>query len=104
MPYHSHILPIRTRNNYSYYLCFHLHFNNFCAFPVEYPTVPKDQSRVRLAFHADNTVEQVDGLVAVICEWAEEMMRIEDRKNGDENIPRAARMVYSWMGGGRADH
>ena len=66
---------------------------------MEYPTVPKGQSRVRVAFHADNTENQVDGMIDTVCEWAQEMMEIE-RGGGDVNtqIPKAARQVYAIMG------
>ena len=63
---------------------------------MEYPIVPKGQSRVRVAFHANNTESQVDGLVSAICEWAQEMMEIE-KGGGDENkIPKAARQIYAY--------
>lgn len=65
---------------------------------MEYPTVPKGQSRVRVAFHANNTESQVDGLVAAICEWAREMMEIESGRGDGNKIPKAARQVYATMG------
>lgn len=95
-PFLTHIVPIWTRQRYSYWLVFHMTLRGFTAFPVEYPTVPRGQSRVRLAFHANNTEEQVERLVDVVAEWAREMIVIEDR-NG-EKVPRVARMVYASMG------
>ncbi|KAL9121373.1 MAG: hypothetical protein Q9187_002067 [Circinaria calcarea] len=91
----THIVPIWTRQRQSYWLVFHLQFSGFCAFPVDYPTVPKGQSRVRVAFHANNTEIQVEGLVIAICEWAQEMMEIEQGGGGGNKIPKAARQVYT---------
>ena len=97
-PFHTHLIPVWTRQRYSYWLVFHLHFAGFCAFPVEYPTVPKGQSRVRLAFHANNTEAQIDGLVDAVGVWAQEMMEIEDGGGVCGSVPRAARQVYMVMG------
>ena len=58
----------------------------------------KGQSRLRLSFHASNTELQVEDLVSAICEWAEEMIKIEDGEANGNKIPRAARQVYEWMG------
>lgn len=97
-PFLTHIVPIWTRQRYSYWLVFHLHFSGFSAFPVEYPTVPKGQSRVRLAFHANNTETQVDGLVDAVGKWAHEMIEIEKcGRDGDGKMPKAARQVYAMM-------
>lgn len=65
---------------------------------MEYPTVPKGHSRVRLAFHANNTESQVEQLVSAISEWAGEMMEIEEGGRCGNKIPSAARQVYAWMG------
>lgn len=94
--FQAHVCPIWTRNQYSFWLVFHLSIAGFSAFPVEYPTVPKGQSRVRLSFHAANSEEQVDRLVRSICEWAKEMMDIEDGDVGDK-IPKGAKQVYALM-------
>lgn len=96
-PFLTHIVPVWTRQRYAYWLVFHLHLAGFCAFPVEYPTVPKGKSRVRLSFHANNTEKQIDGLVAAVGEWAREMMEIES-VGAREKIPKAARQVYAMMG------
>lgn len=97
-PFQSHIVPIWTRDEHSFWLVFHLNFAGYCTFPVVYPTVPKGQSRVRLAFHADNTEEHIDGLINSVCKWAEEMMGIEDGVPGCDKIPSAAKRVYAAMG------
>ena len=72
--------------------------SKFCVLPLEHPTVPKGKSRLRLTFHANNTESEVDGLVSAIAEWAQEMMDLEDRKESENNLPKAARQVYAWMG------
>ena len=67
--------------------------------------MPKGQSRIRLAFHANNTNSQIDGLIAAICEWAQEMMEIEKgggrgsggRGTTESRIPKAAKMVYAML-------
>ncbi|KAL9587621.1 MAG: hypothetical protein Q9203_003438 [Teloschistes exilis] len=93
----SHIVPIRTRPRYSYWLVFHLAFQGFITYPVEYPIIPKGESRVRLAFHANNTKEQIDDLVPAICSWAQEMVEIELGQGDVSKIPKAAKQVYSSM-------
>ncbi|TGO44023.1 hypothetical protein BCON_0648g00010 [Botryotinia convoluta] len=65
----THVVPIIAESSDS--LSFHLQMRNYVAWPVEYPIVPKGQSRVRLVFHAINTMEQVDGLTEAIEEWLE---------------------------------
>ncbi|KAL8728512.1 MAG: hypothetical protein Q9166_005334 [cf. Caloplaca sp. 2 TL-2023] len=93
----SHIVPIRTRPRYSYWLVFHLAFKDFSVYPVEYPIISKGQSRVRLAFHANNTKEQINDLVSAICSWAQEMAEIELGQGDVGKIPKAAKQVYSSM-------
>jgi len=93
--FQTHIVPIWSRQRYNFWLMFHLTLAKYCVFPVEYPTVPKGKGRVRVTFHGINTKEQVEGLAAGICEWAEEMIQIED--SGVEKIPKAARQVYALM-------
>ncbi|PVH95311.1 5-aminolevulinate synthase [Periconia macrospinosa] len=93
----THIVPIWTRPRYTYWLMFHLLLSKFCAYGVEYPTVPKGQSRVRVTFHANNTEAETDGLAQSICSWAREMLDLEEAEAGEDRIPKAARQVYSWM-------
>ena len=71
---------------------------NFSVFPIEYPAVPKGQSRVKLTFHSNNTEAQVDALIFTISEWAIEMMDIEGSGGKGSKLPRAARHVYALMG------
>jgi 8-amino-7-oxononanoate synthase len=68
--------------------------NNINAYAVSFPIVPKGKSRVRLVFHAHNSLDQAETLANVICEWAQEMLDIE--AGGTESvIPSAARKVYA---------
>ena len=97
-PFVTHCVPIWTRQRYSYWLFFHLMIRKFSVFPIEYPAVPKGQSRVKLTFHANNTETQVDALTSAICEWAIEMMDIEQSGGKGSKLPRAARQVYALMG------
>ncbi|KAF7513295.1 hypothetical protein GJ744_009716 [Endocarpon pusillum] len=96
-PFVSHIVPICTRPQYSYWLVFHLAFRKLSTYPLEYPVIPKGQSRVRLTFHSHNTKEQIDELISAICNWAQEMMEIELGQGEINRIPKAARQVYSLM-------
>ncbi|KAI4947915.1 hypothetical protein J4E86_008432 [Alternaria arbusti] len=54
----SHIITIRTRQQYTYWLYFHLLLDGYCVFPVEHPVVAKGESRLKVTFHAGNTEEQ----------------------------------------------
>lgn len=99
-PFVTHIVPMRTRPRYTYWLMFHLMLSKFCSFAVEYPTVPKGQGRVRVMFHAHNTEDQVEDLAKAICAWAKEMLELEEAHGGMESIPTAARQVYAWMADG----
>lgn len=92
-PEHTHICPVWTHKRYNYYLFFHLQLAKYCAFPIDFPVVPKGKSRIRIIFHATNTEEEVMGLAAAICEWAEEMLAIED-SGKSARLPSAARKVY----------
>jgi 8-amino-7-oxononanoate synthase len=78
------------------FLAFHLILNNIIAYPISYPIVPKGKSRVRLVFHAHNTMEQVEGLANAICDWAQEMLEIEQGTT-DSTLPSAARQVYAFQ-------
>ena len=51
-----------------------------------------------MAFHANNTEDQVEGLVSAICDWAQEMIEIEKCVGNGNRIPKAAREVYAIMG------
>ena len=93
-PFVSHIVPIFTRPRYNHYLFFHLRLAKISAFPIDYPIVPKGAGRIRLTFHGNNTVTEVDQLVRTIGEWAQEMLDLEADGSGGSKLPRAARQVY----------
>ncbi|KAH8648630.1 5-aminolevulinate synthase [Xylariales sp. PMI_506] len=94
-PFVTNIVPVLTRPRYEAFLSFHLGLlANISAFAISSPVVPKGTNRVRLMFHAHNTIEQVDILVAAICEWAREMLDIEQGVTED-TIPQATRQVYA---------
>ncbi|KAF5554521.1 aminotransferase class I II [Fusarium mexicanum] len=93
-PYHSHIMPILLHHGHEMYLFYHLIIANMNAYPISYPTVPKGASRIRLVFHAHNSREEIDALVAAIGDWALEMIEIS--QSGNKNsLPSAARKVNS---------
>ncbi|KAK2748480.1 putative secondary metabolism biosynthetic enzyme [Myotisia sp. PD_48] len=93
----AHIVAVWTRQRYNWWLVFHLQLAGISAFPIDYPTVPKGQSRIRVMFHAANTEEQVDFLANTICDWAKEMIEIEEGVDAKGKIPRAAKQVYALM-------
>ncbi|KAJ2987429.1 hypothetical protein NUW58_g4513 [Xylaria curta] len=74
-----------------------LTFNNMNAYPMVFPVVPKGESRLRLVFHAHNTLEEIDKLVSNITEWAAEMLDIE-RGISESALPKAARQLYAMQG------
>jgi 8-amino-7-oxononanoate synthase len=98
--FHAHIVPVWTRQRYNWWLVFHLQLSGISAFPIDYPTVPKGQSRIRLMFHAANTEDQVTLLANTICAWAAEMIAIEEGTEGNKGtnkMPKAAQQVYALM-------
>lgn len=92
-----HIVPVWTRQRYNFWLVFHLQLSNFCAFPIDYPTVPKGQGRIRLMFHGANTEAEVEGLATTICNWAKEMIDIEKGGESGPKVPKASQQVYALM-------
>ena len=95
--FNAHIVPVWTRQRYNWWLVFHLQLNGISAFPIDFPTVPKGQSRIRLMFHATNTESEVGLLATTICNWAKEMINIEEGVEGKGKVPRAAQQVYALM-------
>jgi 8-amino-7-oxononanoate synthase len=93
-PYVTHIVSIFTRPGHEQYLFFHLVLRNMNAYNMGPPTIPKGTALVRFIFHAHNTTEQVDTTVAAICDWAREMLDIENGESGN-TLPSAARHVYA---------
>ncbi|KAI0172151.1 putative aminotransferase [Hypoxylon sp. FL1284] len=93
----THIVPVWTRQRYNFWLVFHLQLSKMSAFPIDYPVVPKGQSRIRLMFHAANTEAEVELLAGTICDWAREMIDIEKAGDGKSRIPKAAQQIYAMM-------
>ena len=92
--YHTHVVPIWTRTRHEQYLFFHLMFDNMNAYSFAYPVVPKGKSRVRMVFHAHNTMEDVEKVVKSIGVWAREMLDMEQSES-EESVPRVASQVYA---------
>lgn len=95
----THIVPIWTRPRYNAFLCIHLQTADFNAWAIDAPVVPKGTGRVRLVFHAANTEAQVEQLIDVICGFAQEMLDIEAKPGAGEQVPTAARRIFSSLGG-----
>lgn len=93
----AHIVPVWTRQRYNWWLVFHLQLSGISAFPIDFPTVPKGQSRIRLMFHAANTEGEVEFLATTICNWAKEMIDIEEGAENKVKMPKAAQQVYALM-------
>lgn len=85
-----------TRQNYLYWLLFHCLTASFFVLPVKHPVVPLGQSRLRVTFHAENTVAQVTGFVEQLFIWVQEILDIEEGRSKHQATS-AAREVYAWM-------
>jgi 8-amino-7-oxononanoate synthase len=94
--WHAHIVPLWTRQRYKWFLVFHLHLAGISALPIDHPAVPKGQGRVRLMIHAANTDTEAEHLAKTVCDWALEMIGIEEGK-ADNKIPVAIQQVYASM-------
>ncbi|KAI1138453.1 5-aminolevulinate synthase [Hypoxylon sp. FL0543] len=95
---YTHIVPVWTRQEYTWWLLFHLLLAHISAQPVDYPSVPKGKSRIRIIFHAANEEKQVEYLADTLCDFAREMIEIEE--SGETGrVPRAAQQVYVLMQG-----
>ncbi|KAI0166896.1 hypothetical protein GGR52DRAFT_581670 [Hypoxylon sp. FL1284] len=95
-PFLTHIIAVVTRQNYIWWLYFHLLTLSCCVFPVEHPIVPAGQGRLRVILHASNTEDHVKGFVDAVFAWVEEMIDIEDGTTA-ETVSHTARWVYAWM-------
>ena len=96
-----HMVPVWSRQRYTYWLCFHLNLSGISTYPITYPTVPKGQSRIRLVFHGGNTKAEVERLVQSIISFAAEMIGIESGETV-EKAPKAAQYVYSLLAANNA--
>ncbi|KAF8517668.1 PLP-dependent transferase [Hysterangium stoloniferum] len=65
----SPIIPLLTPHPRP--LAAYLQKLGFLTRPITHPTVPKGLDRVRICLHAENALEDVDGLLAGIIAWAE---------------------------------
>ncbi|RAL04306.1 aminotransferase class I/II-fold pyridoxal phosphate-dependent enzyme [Aspergillus ibericus CBS 121593] len=66
----SPIVPVITKAGQANNLCKMLRRARYWVNSVEYPSVPKGTGRVRLMIHADNTREEMDGVIQLIMKWA----------------------------------
>ncbi|KAF4463802.1 Pyridoxal phosphate-dependent transferase major domain [Fusarium albosuccineum] len=94
-PFVTQVVPVWTRPHQNLFLVFHLQMAKYCAYPIDFPVVPKGAPRVRCVFHNHNTDEEVKGLAHALYEWAQEMLDIEDGKVSSK-IPVAARQAFAW--------
>ncbi|KAI1764148.1 5-aminolevulinate synthase [Hypoxylon sp. FL1150] len=94
----THIVPVWSRQKYTWWLLFHLLLLRISAQPVDYPTVPKGKSRIRIMFHAANEEKHVEYLADTLCDFAKEMIEIEESSETGR-VPRAAQQVYALMQG-----
>ncbi|KAI7784400.1 8-amino-7-oxononanoate synthase [Diaporthe eres] len=100
LPFVTHIVPLRTRPRYNHYLYLHLLlFAKANAIPVGFPVVPKGTERVRLVFHAHNSIEEAARVAGAICDWAKEMLEIESGEKSAAGLPTAARQALAMSGG-----
>jgi 8-amino-7-oxononanoate synthase len=96
---HSHIVPIKIRGGHEMSLFVHMLLANMNAYPIHYPIVPKGTGLIRCVFHAHNTKEEIDRLVATVGEWALEMLEIE--RSGEQNtLPSAMRRALALQAAG----
>jgi 8-amino-7-oxononanoate synthase len=96
--FQAYIVPVKTRQHYNWWLVFHLQLSGISAFPIDYPTVPRGQSRIRMMFYAANAEEQVEKLATTIFDWATVMILIEENSDGAKGkMLKAAQRVYALM-------
>ncbi|KAF9694069.1 hypothetical protein EKO04_007725 [Ascochyta lentis] len=93
----SHVVPIKVRPGHDFSLFIHLALANMNAYPMAYPVVPKGTALVRMLFHAHNTKEEVDRIIATVGEWADEMLSIE-RSASKNVLPSAMRKFFALQG------
>jgi 8-amino-7-oxononanoate synthase len=93
----THIITVSTREKYVLWLFVHLMAASYSVFPVPYPIVPLGQDRVRIILHADNTKEQVVGLVNALFTWTQEIIAIEEGTS-EEKESSVVKKVNEWMG------
>lgn len=99
-PYLSPICPVWTRPKHNIWLSLHLQAAGYGVYPILYPIVPKGTDRVRVILHAHNTDEQIKGVAECICEWAEEMLRLQ-RSGNTSQLPSVPRQALDLAGKAR---
>lgn len=99
----TQVMPVMTRQRYTKFLCYHLQLQGINCFPIDYPVIPRGMNRLRVVFHAGNTIEEAEKLANGICEWAQEMLDIEASGKGSVKIPSAARQVYAAQAAAEAE-
>lgn len=92
----THIVTVSTREDYIYWLYLHIMAASYCVFPVAAPIVPAGTGRLRVILHAENTGEQIIGLVNAIFVWVEEMIDIQEGGTGVEESS-VVRQVNDWI-------
>jgi hypothetical protein len=53
--------------------------------PIVEPTIPKGSERVRVCFHASNTIEEVEGFAKAVEEWVAEWKAKEEATGGERH-------------------
>ncbi|GLA37678.1 hypothetical protein AnigIFM63309_004630 [Aspergillus niger] len=71
-PFKSPVVLIITKPKQANSLCKRLRRAGYWVNAVDHPTVPKGTGRIRLMIHADNTREEMDGVILLIMKWATE--------------------------------
>ncbi|KAB8262878.1 pyridoxal phosphate-dependent transferase [Aspergillus pseudonomiae] len=59
----------------------HLHQAKYWVNTANFPLVPKDKNRIRIVIHADNTENEIKGIVRLLREWAQGQLRLSERKS-----------------------
>lgn len=79
----SPIIPLLTSHPRS--LAQHCQRRGFMVRPIVAPTVPRGSERVRVCFHAGNTIEEVEGLAGAVEEWVAEWKAKEEVGSGERH-------------------
>lgn len=73
MEFLTPIIPLLTKAGLSHSLEDRLTACGFHSLEVGYPVVAKERERVRVIIHADNTEQEIDGLVDTVVNWAADL-------------------------------
>ncbi|KAK6535747.1 hypothetical protein TWF694_002195 [Orbilia ellipsospora] len=94
-PFLTHIATVIPHEKHQYWLYVHLIAASFSVFSIPYPVVPLGQGRIRIIFHANDTEDQIMGLVNAVFTWAAEIFSMNDT-GMEETETRVARKVNEW--------